>query len=170
MNLPKDLSTASDVRMFLVFKEKDGKTKVHRSGCAFISQKEKKRKCDCPLRRSAGSVDSLIDQVRAIFRDFGRGSDWNAIHGIGNPAAAPIIKRYLAAIRLEQSVSATTPRRAPPLFRDKPYKILRHIIYKLTNPNLSLIQRYILLRDRTFLNLLSYTGDRAGNLGKICYS
>jgi hypothetical protein len=30
--------------MFLVFKEKDGKTKVHRSGCAFISQKEKKKK------------------------------------------------------------------------------------------------------------------------------
>ena len=130
-------------------------------------KKKKKRKCDCPLRRSAGSVDSLIDQVRAIFRDFDRGSDWNAIHGIGNPAAAPIITRYLAAIRLEQSVSATTPRRAPPLFRDKPYKILRHIIYKLTNPNLSLIQKYILLRDRTFINRLSYTGDRAGDLGTL---
>jgi hypothetical protein len=32
-------------------------------------KKQKKSKCDCPLRRSAGSVDSLIDQVRAIFRD-----------------------------------------------------------------------------------------------------
>ena len=51
------------------------------------------------MRRSAGSVDSLIDQVRANFRDFGRGSDWNAILGIGNAAAAPIIKRCLAAIR-----------------------------------------------------------------------
>jgi hypothetical protein len=30
-----------------------------------------------------------------------------------------------------------------------------------------LIQRYILLRDRTFLNLLSYTGDRAGDLGTL---
>jgi hypothetical protein len=27
--------------------------------------------------------------------------------------------------------------------------------------------RYILLRDRTFLNLLSYTGDRAGDLGTL---
>ena len=165
-----DLPPSSSQRltgMFLVFKEKDGKTKVHRSGCAFISKKQKKSKCDYPLRRSAESVDSLIGQVRAIFHDFGRGSDWNAILRIGNPAAAPIIKRYLAAIRLEQSVSATTPRRAPPLFRDKLYKILRHITYKRTNPNLSLIHRYILLRDRTFLNLLSYTGDRAGDLGTL---
>ena len=59
--------------MFLVFKEKDGKIKVHRSGCAFISKKQKKSKCDYPLRRSAESVDSLIGQVRAIFHDFGRG-------------------------------------------------------------------------------------------------
>lgn len=169
MNPPKDLSDAcpSDVRMFLVFKEKDGKTKVHRSGCAFMSKRQQNSKCDCPVRRSAGSVDSLIGQVRAIFRDFGRGSDWNAVFGIGNPAAAPIIKRYLAAIRLEQSVSATTPRRAPPLFRDKLYKILRHITYKLTNPNLSMIYRYISFRDRAFLNLLSYTGDRAGDLGTL---
>lgn len=85
--------------MFLVFKEKDGKTKVHRSSCAFISKKQNNSKCDCPLRRSAGSVDSLIDQIRANFRDFRRGSDWNAILGIGNAAAAPIIKRCLAAIR-----------------------------------------------------------------------
>ena len=43
MNPPKDLSTAypSDVRLFLVLKEKDGKTNVHRSGCAFISKKQK---------------------------------------------------------------------------------------------------------------------------------
>ena len=119
------------------------------------------------MRRSAGSVDSLLGQVRAISRDFGRGSDYNAILGIRNPATAPIIKRYLAAIRLEQSVSASTSRRAPPLFKDKLYKILRHIIYKLTNPNLSLIQKYILLRDRTFINRLSYTGDRAGDLGTL---
>jgi hypothetical protein len=65
MNPLKDLSTAypSDVRMFLVVKEKEEK-KVHRLGCAFISKKQKKSKCDCPLRRSAGSVDSLIDESR----------------------------------------------------------------------------------------------------------
>jgi hypothetical protein len=59
-----------------------------------------KSNCDSPLRRSAGSVDSLIGQVRAIFRDYGRGSEWNDTLGLGNPAAVPIVKRYLAAIRL----------------------------------------------------------------------
>jgi hypothetical protein len=54
--------------MFLVFKEKDGKTKVHRSGCAFISKNQKKSKCDYPLRRSAESVDSLIAAGFPILR------------------------------------------------------------------------------------------------------
>ena len=126
---------------------------------------KKDSECKCPVRRSAGSVDSLIGQVRAIFRDFGRCSDRNAVFEIWNPAAATIIK-MLAAIRLEQSISATTPRRAPPLFRDKLYKILRHI-YKLTNPYFSMIHTYILLRDSTFLNLLSHTGDRADDLGTL---
>ena len=60
----KDLSSAvtSDVRMFLVYKEKNGKTIVHNTGCKFIGKLKDKSNCDSPLRRSAGSVDSLIGQ------------------------------------------------------------------------------------------------------------
>ena len=165
----KDLSSAvtSDVRMFLVYKEKNGKTIVHNTGCKFIGKLKDKSNCDSPLRRSAGSVDSLIGQVRAIFRDYGRGSEWNDTLGLGNPAAVPIVKRYLAAMRLEQSTTATLPKRAPPLFRNKLFKVSRHISYKLCNPHLSIVHRYILQRDLAFLNLLANTGDRAGDLGAL---
>jgi hypothetical protein len=59
----------------------------HNTGCKFIGKLKDKSNCDSPLRRSAGSVDSLIGQVRAIFRDYGRGSEWNDTLGLGNPAA-----------------------------------------------------------------------------------
>ena len=86
---------------------------------------------------------------------------------MGNPAAVPIVKRYLAAIRLEQSTTATLPKRAPPLFRNKLFKVSRHISYKLCNPHISIVHRYILQRDLAFLNLLANTGDRAGDLGAL---
>ena len=84
-----------------------------------------------------------------------------------NPAAAPIVKRYLAAVRLEQSTIATLPKRAIPLFRNKLSKVSRNIAYKLCNPHISIVQRYILQRDLAFFNLLANTGDRAGDLGAL---
>ena len=95
--------------------------------------------CDCPLGRSAGAVDSLIGQIRAIFRDSGRGTEWNETYGVGNPAASPLIKRHLSAIRLEQSSSSVLVKRPPPLFVNKLICISRHINYKLANPKLSMI-------------------------------
>lgn len=171
----KSLTVAlpSDIRRFLVYKDSKGKTQVHHSTCEFQSQ-HGVFKCGCPLRLSAGSVDSLIGQVRAIFRDTGRGTEWNAPLGIGNPASAPMIKQYLSAVKLEQSYLHVTPKQAPPLFFNKVFKVLRHISFQEHNPKLSLPQRYLLKRDKTFFNLLSFTGDRAGDLGylksnEICY-
>ena len=123
--------------------------------------------CDCPLRRSAGSVDSLIGQIRAIFRDHGRGKEWNDSLGVGNPAAAPIIKRYLSAVKIEQSTSAVTPEKATPLFLDKLTIVSRHISYTLCNPRNSLQRNYVLHRDIAFLQFLAYSGDRAWDLGNL---
>ena len=86
---------------------------------------------------------------------------------MGNHAAAPIVKRYLAAVRLEQSTTATLPKRTTPLFRNKLSKVSRHIAYKLCNPHISIVQRYILQRDLAFFNLLANTGDRAGDLDAL---
>ena len=116
--------------MFLVFKDSKWKTQVHHNTCEFRGQKGRFQ-CSCPVRLTAGSVDSLIGQIRAIYRDFGRGSDWNDLLGIDNPAAVPVIKRYLEDVRLEQSLSSVTPRRAVPLFMNKLSIICRHVTYIL---------------------------------------
>ena len=117
--------------------------------------------CLCPFRRAAGSVDSLIGQIRVIFRDHGRGTDWNGTLGIGNPAGAHIVKKYLEAVKLEQSLAAITPKHAVPLFVDKLIKVSRLIDYNLYNPKLSVYQKYIYIRDKAFFNLLSFTGDQS---------
>ena len=165
---PKSLDDAApnDVRLFLAFKDLNGKTTVHTSACQSSSD-NKFTKCDCPRRRSAGSIDSLIGQLRAIFRDHGRGSDWSDIIGLGNPAASPIIKRFLSAVRLEQSTAAVIPKRAVPLFLDKLTLVLRHIDYCQSNPSLSDCTRFAFLRDMAVLNVLAHSGDRAGDLGRI---
>lgn len=153
----------SDIRKFLIFKDHKGKTKVHTVTC----NKRSDNKCHCPLRLSAGSVDSLIGQLRAIFRDLGKGSIWNDAMNIGNPAASSLIKNYLSAVRLEQSQACNTPKQATPLFLDKLTLVSRHISYSLNNPRLSTVSKYVLIRDITFFNVLAFSGDRVGDLGLL---
>ena len=166
LNPPKSLDDAlpSDVRLFIAFKDGKGKTKVHKEGCVASRYDGQ---CECPHRRSAGSVDSLIGQLRAIFRDHGRGTDWIDNFGVGNPAAAAIIKQYLKAIKLEQSSAAVTSKHAVPIFIDKLTLVLRHIHYQIRNPSLKVYMKFVFLRDSAMLNLLVYTGDRAGDLGEL---
>ena len=156
----------SDIRKFLVFKDQAGKTMVHGQKCEFKGQ-QGLQPCQCPRRRSAGSVDSLIGQIRAIFRDYGRGTCWNADLGVGNPAAAPCVKNHLKAIRLEQSAASVLPRQAKPLFLSKLSQISRHLSFQLRNPKHSVYKKYLLMRDLTFFNILSYSGDRAGDLAGL---
>ena len=70
---PKDLLTAKqeDIRSFLIFKEKDGRTQLHDPKCTFEGLTGK-QKCDCPATLAAKTTDSLIGKIRAIFRDLGR--------------------------------------------------------------------------------------------------
>ena len=161
-----DDASPTDIRMFLAYKDLRGLTTIHNVKCSFRG-KSGGYGCDCPVRRSFGSMDSLIGQLRAIFRDYGRGKDWSDILGLGNPAAAPIIKSYLRATKLEQSASGVTPRQATPLFADKLSAVSRHISYKLSNPNITWKQRFVLQRDRAFFHTLAFSGDRSGDLGNL---
>ena len=84
-----DDASPTDIRMFLAYKDLRGLTTIHNVKCSFRGKSGGYGR-DCPVRRSFGSMDSLIGQLRAIFRDYGRGKDWSDILGLGNPAAAPI--------------------------------------------------------------------------------
>ena len=77
------------------------------------------------------------------------------------------VNRYLKAVKLEQSLSAVTPKQAKSLCADKLCLISRHISFRLISSRNSVIQKYLYKRDLTFFNLLAYTGDRAGDLGRL---
>ena len=122
--------TASDIVNFL-------RTVVHSSLCSRAS-------CTCPKRLAAGSVDSLIGRLRAVFNNLGRLND-------SNPVAHPLVKDYLKLVRQEQAGLAITPVQAVPLFFDKFRRLiafLRGLL--LSHAPHSRSGKYILVRDATF--------------------
>ena len=68
---------------------------------------------------------------------------------------------------MEQSQLRAVPKQAPPLFFTKLSMVLRHISFQELNPKLTLSQRFLFKRDKAFFNLLSFSGDRAGDLGYL---
>ena len=55
--------TPQDLCRFLIFKDKDGRTQVHRNSCKFIGQRGK-HSCGCPLQLSYNTVDSYTVEPR----------------------------------------------------------------------------------------------------------
>ena len=104
--VPKTLASASpaDIIKFLVWKDKAGKTVIHESACPGLGQRLSKS-CDCPTRLAAGTVDSLIGKICAIFRQEGLGGDWDDRLEIGNPALHASLKGYLKSIEEEQALA-----------------------------------------------------------------
>ena len=99
---PKQLAstTPGDLRRFLVWKDKGGKTPVHTVKCDLLGQKSQSN-CGCPVRLAANSVASLIGKLRAIFQSHGCKKEWDDLRGLWNPAAAPDLKRYKKPVSLE---------------------------------------------------------------------
>ena len=86
--------TPRDLCRFLIYKDRHGKTQVHRNGCSFLGQRGT-HSCGCPVRLSYKTVDSYIGKLRAIFHANGRDGEWDTRLGLGNPAADRLLKDYL---------------------------------------------------------------------------
>ncbi|VDI23480.1 Hypothetical predicted protein [Mytilus galloprovincialis] len=155
----KCLKTASplDVRRFMVMKDSRGKTQVHDLTCEFLG-KLGIHSCQCPLRLAAGTVQSMLGQLKAIFESNGRGSEWNEITKIGNPVCSPEVDKYLHAIQFEQSKSHVVQKQAKPLFLDKLRSISVHIDDLLLDPVLKSSERFIFLRDQAFFKVQYFSG------------
>jgi integrase len=153
---PKTVSscTADDIIKFLIYKDKSGKTVVHTPSCS-------RRLCKCTSRLAAGTVDSLMGKLRAIFNSFGR-------LGASNPVAHPRVKEYLKFVRTEQANMAITPSQAVPLFFIKFQKLIDYLRKLIGNSQqLSIVNKYMLVRDATFFVIDFFTGDRASDLGRL---
>ena len=80
-------ATPDDIRRFLIWKDNQGKTKVHQADCQFVGDNGTTA-CPCPVRLSAGTVDGVLQQLRTIFISFGRRGKWDESTGFGNPAVS----------------------------------------------------------------------------------
>ena len=108
--------------------------------------------CQSPKRLAFGTVDSLIRTLWEIFVEHGRGSEWQSVLNIGNPASDWSVKRYLADVREEQLKARVVPRQAEPFLLEDLMKISRHIHFQLMHSaNLTPSQIYILARDQTMI-------------------
>lgn len=123
--------------------------------------------CGCPFRLAAGTVDSLIGKLRAIFQDQDRAGDWESGLGLGNPAASILVKKYLKRVREEQAVAGITPQQAVPLFVDKLARLADHIDGRLAASTDNPLQMYIFVRDQAYFKTLFFSGDRPGDLAVV---
>ena len=157
-------ATPLDVVRFLHFREKGGRTPVHALTCPNIGQSD--RLDCCPLRLAAGTVDSYIGQLRAIFNSIGR-------KGSANPCDSDEVKQWLKACRLEQLRHRVTVKQAKPLFSTDLRLLVREIQFRLSQLPANepfFPQRFVLLRDWAFFTTQWFCGDRAGDLGRAIAS
>ncbi|CAG2254180.1 unnamed protein product [Mytilus edulis] len=153
-----------DVRRFMVMKDSRGKTQVHGLSCEFLG-KLGIHSCQCPLTLAAGTVQSMLGQLKDIFESNGRGSEWNEITKIGNPLCSPKVDKYLHAIQFEQSKSHVVQKQAKPLFLDQLRSISAHIDDLLLDPVLKSSERFIFLRDQAFFKVQYFSGDGKNDFG-----
>lgn len=149
--------TSDNIIEFLISKDRSGRTIVHTHSCSKVS-------CNCPTRLAAGSVDSLLGKLRAIFNNIGRLHD-------SNPVAHPRVKEYLKFIQEEQASRAIVPLQAVPLFFVKFSKLVNFLRCSIEDSaHLSMVNKYILVRDAVFFIVDFFTGDRASDLGRLLAS
>ena len=158
--------TPVDLKRFLIWKDNCGKTKVHGISCKYLGTKEGEN-CDCPRRLAAGTVSVMVQNLVDIFDKRGYGRVWNGGNEKGNPAAAPCIKEYLKMIHEEQAAAHVVPKQAKPIFLGKLKMIVNFIDRELARSDISVRERYILLRDQAWFKLQFFGGDRANDLAML---
>ena len=115
--------------------------------------------CPCPARLAAGTVDSYIGKLRAIFASIGRAGSATDSSGVGNPAAHPIVKQYLISMREEQAQARVIPWQATPMFFDKFVILCTHLRQHTSSPTVTPTDRYLYIRDLAFFSLDFYSGS-----------
>ena len=154
------------MEQFLVWKDRKGKTTVHKSACQFFGRKGS-FSCLCPTRLAYGTVDSLIGKLRALFNESGRRGEWDPRLLISNPATDISLKQYLKAVTAEQLQAQITPTQATPVFVHDLVRLSHFLDEKLLSDKLSSIEMFVLMRDQASFKTLFFSGDRAGDLGQV---
>ena len=158
---PVSCASPEDVVRFLVFKDKDAKTQVHNFDCVYLGQMGHKP-CACPRRLRVGTAKNMVSKLATYFQVMK--SDTR--RGMTNPARALMVQRYIKKLSEEQGKAHVTVKQAKPLFLPKLLRVFDHIMNLIVTAS-SAFQAYLYARDITFLKLMYFSGDRAGDLGQV---
>lgn len=96
-----------------------------------------------------------------------RGKFWDESSDKGNPAAAHCIKQHVKLIQEEQAAAHVVPKQTKPIFLGKVKRIASYIDNELGMVEISLKERYVLLRDQAWMKLQFFRGNRANNLAML---
>ena len=157
--------TPRDLCRFLVYKDKHGRTQVHRNSCTFMGQRGK-HPCGCLMRLSYKTVDSYVGKLRSVFHANGRDGEWDRRLGLSKPAADKFVKDYLRLVTAEQLQARVTPKQATPFFVDKLTRLAEHLQRSMGNAK-SNIERFIVARDQAYFKTVFFSGDQPGDLGQV---
>lgn len=101
--------TPHDIKRFLVWKDRFGKTTVHSYKCKQLGITGDST-CKCPKRLAAASVRNIIQHLVDILELEGRGRAHDEYCKVGNPAASVQIKGYLKCVQEEQAKAHILPK------------------------------------------------------------
>ena len=154
--------TGHDIKCYLVYKDKDGKTLVHDKHCPFMG-KTGFTNCKCPKRLTGKSVQNLVQQLSAIYDEWSERDKRIII----NPVKSSTIQAYVKSVKDEQARAHVVVKQAKPVFVQKIAKISGYIDDKLQSDSLNMTTKYLLSRDQCWLKLQFFGGDRAGDLSHL---
>ena len=168
---PKSLDSVSprDIIYFLIWKDKDSKTHVHRDTCRNQGTTSKTPlSCGCPRRLAFKTVDSCVGQLRAILRAHLETTTLPTTGDpVPNPAAHPAVKRYLKGVTEEQLKARAIPKQAEPIFICDLSALCQVMDSKLRSASTDPIHLYIYSRDLAYFKLHFFSGDRPSDLSHI---
>ena len=156
-------ASPSDITRFLAYKDKGGRTKVHRPAFQYFGITGASS-YNCPKRLATKSVDNLIGKLRSIFIEAGRSGEWNDLLDVGNPAAHHQVKQVSEEQAEAQRV---IPKQATAIFVDKLSKLCSFLRNSVFDKDTTSIQRFLYARDLAFFRVHFYAGDRATDLGRV---
>ena len=154
-------ATPLDVLRFLHMRSKSGRTQVHAFSCAHLGSSGLHH-CGCPRDFAAGTVDSYVGMLRAIFNDVNRRRH-------DNPCDSRDVKQWVTAYAREQQRHRVPVTQARPTFSTHLRLLVKEIRLRLAllSPSEPFVPaRFVLLRDLSFFLIQWFSGDRAGDLGR----
>lgn len=125
----KDLfeSKPDDLRLFLIKKDEAGRTQVHNLACPILGTAGSSY-CFCPKRLAAGTIVSYIAQFQVLFNEVGKIEPCDSSKHLDkcNPAKSILLRRYVDALKIKQTMSHVSAKQAKPIFLDKLEKLSLH--------------------------------------------